>query len=109
MFLHKHRDKIAKKNAELAERTGPITRERFRIDVTENLNGIGGALTYRGKRQSGAQMLMAYRVTVIDNVTGKPQFVAQQPSYRLAYRVGEAHVERILADKKAVKAPWEGS
>ena len=97
-------DRIAAHNRRVEDVTGPILRERFTIDVNQNLSGLGGAVA-RG--QSTADMLLGYTVIVTDSATGVPQFVTQAPSYRMAYRVGEQHVQKIMTGKATVKLPME--
>ncbi len=74
-----------------------VSRERFAIDVTENLTSIGGAL---GGGRRGA---LRYRVVVTDTETGRPQHVTQTFSYKLAYADGERYVNRLVSGAKKVK------
>ncbi|WP_329127414.1 hypothetical protein [Streptomyces sp. NBC_01465] len=89
----------AKSDERWANRDETVVRERFTIEVTENLTGLGGALEHeRGRNQS-----LRYRVVVIDTQTGRPQHVSQSFTYRMAFTDGEKYVGKLVNGTKLVK------
>ena len=71
----------------------PVTRERFRVDVQENIDTAGFHTTRYEK----------YRYTVTDTVTGRIQATGYQFSQGLAQSMGNTYVTKILNGKKAIK------
>ncbi|GAA4340792.1 hypothetical protein GCM10023086_76580 [Streptomyces venetus] len=71
----------------------PVTRERFRVDVQENIDTAGFHTT----------SLEKYRYTVTDTVTGRIQTTGYQFSQRMAQSEGNVYVTKILSGKRAIK------
>jgi hypothetical protein len=71
----------------------PVTRERFRVDVQENIDTAGFRTTRYEK----------YRYTVTDTITGRIQTTGYQFSQRMAQSLGNAYVAKILDGKRPIK------
>lgn len=78
-------------DAELPD--APVTRERFHVDVRENIDTAGFHTTEAEKD----------RYTVTDTVTGRIQTTGYQFSQRMAQSLGNAYVTKILNGKWAIK------
>ncbi len=71
----------------------PVTRERFQIDVVENIATAGFGLTSKAK----------YRYHVTDTATGVPQKTDYALTHGQAHMFAAKYVEQILAGKKTIK------
>ncbi|MFJ3283659.1 hypothetical protein ACIPMW_00085 [Streptomyces sp. NPDC086669] len=71
----------------------PVTRDRFRVDVQENIDTAGFHTTRYEK----------YRYTVTDTATGRIQTTGYQFSQGLAQSMGNTYITKILDGKKAIK------
>lgn len=80
------------------------TMERFRIDVSENLTGLGGPLGgfTRSKGRNSPLTQLSYRVVVTDLESGRPLFVRPAITYKAAYQEGERWVRRRCEGKRAM-------
>lgn len=71
----------------------PVTRERFRVDVEENIDLAG----------FGTTGLAKYRYTITDTATNRIQKTEYQFSKGLAQSVANTYVTKILSGKHAIK------
>ncbi|MEV8016111.1 hypothetical protein AB0O76_07160 [Streptomyces sp. NPDC086554] len=77
-------------------REGPLSRERFAIDIAEGLMGVG--VPFR----SGCSAL-GFRVVVTDRETGRRQYVSENYTHDLAYADGEKYVTKLITGLKSLK------
>ncbi|MFD5695327.1 hypothetical protein [Streptomyces rubiginosohelvolus] len=71
----------------------PVTRERFSIEVTENI----------GTADMGTTKGLKYRWTVTDTATGVPQRTAYAFTYAGGHREATMFVAKLLNGKKKIK------
>ncbi|WP_434587213.1 hypothetical protein [Streptomyces sp. A5-4] len=75
---------------------GPVSRDRFAVDVAEGLMGVGVPF----RRGCSA---LGFRVLVTDKETGRRQYVSENYTHDLAYADGEKYITKLVAGRKRVK------
>ncbi|WP_455351205.1 hypothetical protein [Streptomyces sp. SYSU K217416] len=75
---------------------GPVSRDRFAVDVAEGLMGVGVPF----RRGCSA---LGFRVIVTDTETGRRQYVSENYTHDLAYADGERYITKLVTGRKRVK------
>ncbi|MCZ4102846.1 hypothetical protein C8250_033990 [Streptomyces sp. So13.3] len=80
------------------ERTvpGPVSRDRFAVDVAEGLMGVGVPF----RRGCSA---LGFRVLVTDKETGRRQYVSESYTHDQAYANGQKYITELVTGRKRVK------